>query len=117
MPPPAAATITVRATLALLDGPKREIAEGVANDEYVFWLGSGISRERLPDLRDVAKRVLVTLQARIDQSDPACRFKQALEGVVTLANPSPDEWGRIAFDRSEEHTSEPQSLMRISYDS
>src|SRR3546814_1996031 len=101
MPPPAAATITVRATLALLDGPKREIAEGVANDEYVFWLGSGISRERLPDLRDVAKRVLVTLQARIDQSDPACRFKQALEGVVTL--------------RSEEHTSELQSLMRISY--
>src|SRR3546814_8313483 len=90
MPPPAAATITVRATLALLDGPKREIAEGVANDEYVFWLGSGISRERLPDLRDVAKRVLVTLQARIDQSDPACR-------------------------RSEEHTSELQSLMRISY--
>src|SRR3546814_5045954 len=85
MPPPAAATITVRATLALLDGPKREIAEGVANDEYVFWLGSGISRERLPDLRDVAKRVLVTLQARIDQS------------------------------RSEEHTSELQSLMRISY--
>src|SRR3546814_4943832 len=76
MPPPAAATITVRATLALLDGPKREIAEGVANDEYVFWLGSGISRERLPDLRDVAKRVLV---------------------------------------RSEEHTSELQSLMRISY--
>src|SRR3546814_9915362 len=77
MPPPAAATITVRATLALLDGPKREIAEGVANDEYVFWLGSGISRERLPDLRDVAKRVLVTLQARIDKSDPACRFKHA----------------------------------------
>src|SRR3546814_3334272 len=158
MPPPAAATITVRATLALLDGPKREIAEVVANDEYVFWLGSGISRERLPDLRDVAKLVLVTLQARIDQSDPACRFKQALEGVVTLANPSPDEWGRIAFDqpadgwpdyeelaarlvgnyarmlywpvdgeeadyllwdvrdaRSEEHTSETQSLMRITY--
>lgn len=99
MPPPAASTITVRATLAMLDGPKREIAEGVANDEYVFWLGSGISRERMPDLRDVAKRVLVTLQARIDQSDPSCRFKQALEGVVTLANPSPDEWGRIAFDQ------------------
>lgn len=99
MPPPVAATISVRATLAMLDGPKREIAEGVANDEYVFWLGSGISRERMPDLRDVAKRVLVTLQARIDQADPECRFKQALEAVVTLANPSPEEWSRIAFEQ------------------
>lgn len=99
MPPPPAATISIRATLAMLDGPKREVAEGVANDEYAFWLGSGISRERMPDLRNVAKRVLVTLQMHIDQADPACRFKQALEAVVTLANPSPEEWGRIAFDQ------------------
>src|SRR3546814_12907197 len=91
MPPPAAATITVRATLALLDGPKREIAEGVANDEYVFWLGSGISRDRLPDLRAVAKRVLVTLQARLDQSDPALRFQQALAGIVHPATPHPEQ--------------------------
>src|SRR3546814_19640931 len=55
------------------------------------------ARGRWPDVRDGAKRVLVTLQARIDKSVPDCRFKQALEGVVTLANPSPDEWGRIAF--------------------
>jgi hypothetical protein len=54
MPP--AAVISVRATLAMLDGPKREIADGVANDQYVFWLGSGISRERMPDL-GVSKRV------------------------------------------------------------
>jgi len=39
--PPAAAN-SVRATLAMLDDAKREIADGVANDQYVFWLGSGI---------------------------------------------------------------------------
>src|SRR3546814_18425872 len=94
----------------MLDGPKREIAEGVANDEYVFWLGSGISRERLPDLRDVAKRVLVMLQARIDQSAPACRFKQALEGVVTLANTSPDERGRLAFAQPADRWLDTESL-------
>lgn len=94
---PAAATITVRATLAMLDGPKREIADGVANDQYVFWLGSGISRERMPDLRDVAKRVLIALQARIIAGDPGCRFHRALGAVVALASPSPQEWGRIDF--------------------
>lgn len=97
MAAPAAATITVRATLAMLDGPKREIADGVTNDQYVFWLGSGISRERMPDLRDVAKRVMVALQARITQVDPNCRFRKALNAVVTLTTPSPDEWGRIDY--------------------
>lgn len=102
MPPPAAATITVRATLAMLDGAKREIADGVANDQYVFWLGSGISRDRMPDLRNVAKKVLSTLQSRIDRANAGCRFRRALDAVVALANPSPDEWGRIDFDRRAE---------------
>ncbi|WP_035978116.1 SIR2 family protein [Bradyrhizobium sp. th.b2] len=97
MPAPTAGTITVRATLAMLDGPKREIADGVTNDQYVFWLGSGISRERMPDLRDVAKRVMIALQSRIQQADPNCRFRKALNAVVVLANPSPDEWRRIAY--------------------
>ncbi len=97
MPPPPAATITVRATLSMLDGPKREIANGVANDQYVLWLGSGISRDRMPDLRNLAKRVLMTLQGRIDQDDGGCRFRKALNAIVTLANPSDTEWGSIDY--------------------
>ncbi|GAA0261136.1 hypothetical protein LNAOJCKE_4090 [Methylorubrum aminovorans] len=95
MPPPPAATITIRETLAMLDGPKRTIAEGIANDQYVFWLGSGISRARMPDLSDLAKNVLRTLQSRIDQADPACRYRRALSSVINLAMPSPDEWAVI----------------------
>ena len=83
----------------MLDGPKREIADGVTNDQYVFWLGSGISREGMPDLRNVAKKVLTTLQLRIEQTDPDCRFRKALNAVVALANPSPDEWGRIDYNQ------------------
>ena len=98
MPPPAAATISVRTTLAMLDGDKREIADGVANDQYVFWLGSGISRDKMPDLRDVAKRVLVTLQARIVVGAPDCRFRKALSAILALAGPSAEEWGRIDLD-------------------
>lgn len=97
MPAPAAATITVRDTLAMLDGSKRELADGVTNDQYVFWLGSGISRERVPDLRNVAKNVLTGLQSRIVQTDANCRFRRALNAVVTLANPSPGEWGGIDY--------------------
>lgn len=98
MPAPAAASISVRTTLAMLDGDKREIADGVANDQYVFWLGSGISKDKMPDLRDIAKRVLVTLQARIVASDPRCRFRRALHAVLALAGPSAEEWDRIDLD-------------------
>ena len=98
MPLPAAATISVRDTLTMLDAEKREIADGVANDQYVFWLGSGISRDRMPDLRGVAKKVLVELQAQVVAGDPNCRFRKALTSVVNQASPSPEEWGRIDFD-------------------
>lgn len=100
MPPPPAATITIRATLAMLDGPKQEIANGVANDQYVFWLGSGISRGRRPDLRNMAKRVLLILHGRINQSDAACRYRKALAAVVALATPSDDEATGIDFAQS-----------------
>ena len=97
MPPPAAAVITIRATLAMLDGPKREIAEGVADDAYAFWLGSGISRERMPGLRDMAKKVLTTLQGHIDQTDPDCRYRAALVRIVALTEPSDAEKADIDY--------------------
>lgn len=100
MLPPPAAMISIRATLDMLDGPKRELAEGIANDQYVFWLGSGISREKMPDLRDLAKRVLVSLQARIDQPDGACRFRKALEAVLVLAAPSEEDAKGIDFAKA-----------------
>jgi hypothetical protein len=99
MPPPTAA-ITIRATLAMLDGAKREIAEAVANDQYVFWLGSGISRARMPDLHNLAKRVLLTLQGRIEQTDLNCRYRKALAAVVALAAPSDDESAGIDYSQS-----------------
>ena len=100
MPPPTAATISIRTTLALLDGDKREIADGVANDQYVFWLGSGISRDKMPDLRNVAKNLLVGLQGRVVEGDPNCRFRKALTSVLTLAGPSSEEWARTDLDSS-----------------
>jgi hypothetical protein len=101
-PVPAAATITIRDTLAMLDDPKREVAEGVANGRYIFWLGSGISRDKMPDLRKVAKKVMQELQARNNPADANCRYRQALTEIIELASPSPEERKHI------DHTKDPK---------
>jgi SIR2-like domain len=88
---PTAATISVRETLELLDGPFAELSDGVAQGRYAFWLGSGISRERIDDLKQVIKKVLAHLQTRIDPADANCRFRRALEEALELAQLSADE--------------------------
>jgi hypothetical protein len=57
-PIPNAATISIADTLKLLDEDFKELAVGVAKGEYALWLGSGISRERVPGLRIVVRRLL-----------------------------------------------------------
>ena len=53
------------------------MAEGVARGEYALWLGSGISRERVPDLRIVVRRV-------IDHLSDGTRA-EASEGPLSVA--------------------------------
>jgi hypothetical protein len=98
-----AATITIRETLDLLNGPHAELAAGVAHDAYAFWLGSGISLQRMPNLKEVATRVLGFLQARVIVGDPTCRFAKALNEVLSLAGLSPGEWTRINLATPVEH--------------
>jgi hypothetical protein len=76
-PIPNAATISIVDTLKLLDEDFKELAVGVARGEYALWLGSGISRERVPDLRIVVRRVLNHL------SDGA--RAEAIDGPFTVA--------------------------------
>ena len=53
-----AETITVKQSLEMLDGPFRGFAEGVAEDRYAFWLGSGISLGRVDGLRQIVMRIM-----------------------------------------------------------
>lgn len=92
--PPAAAAITIRDTVALLDGPFASFAQGLAEDRYVFWLGSGISLGRVPGLLGVIGKVVEFIRQRIKPGDPNCRFAQAMEQVLSLAVLSPDERAR-----------------------
>jgi hypothetical protein len=96
---PSAATITVSETLGLLDGPFRAFAEGVAEDRYALWLGSGISFGRVDGLKKIIPRVIEFLRAQIDLGNPDCRFRTALNQALALAQLSPDEQGRVDVTR------------------
>lgn len=114
MPPPAAATISVRETLDLLDGSFLTFAEGVGQGRYAIWLGSGISRDRVPDLKGVIKKVLSYLRDRINPADPNCRFLIAVKEILKLAELSSAEEAGVALDRSVDYwASLPVILQRL----
>jgi len=113
-PAPSAATISVRETLELLDGPFAEVAAGVGQDRYALWLGSGISWARVEDLKGVIKRVLAHLRDNADLSDPTCRFRKALNEALSLAQLSAGEQAGLDFTRSiDDWPSLPTILERL----
>jgi hypothetical protein len=91
-----AANITVPETLALLDGRFSPFAEGIAEDRYALWLGSAISLERLPGLKQLIEKVLEHLRSHINPLDADCKYKAALENALVLAGITPAE--RTACD-------------------
>src|SRR5216684_3284712 len=94
---PTAATITVRQALDLLDGGLTGLAKGVAQRRYAFWLGSGISRDRVDDLKGVVARVLIHLRDRIDAANANCPYRVALEEALVLAHLSMADRARVDF--------------------
>jgi hypothetical protein len=95
---PTAASISVARTLALLDGPFSELAEGLAQRRYVLWLGSGISRDRVDDLWAVIERVLRYLKENADFTDADCTYVRAINEALELAQLSDAD--RRGFDPS-----------------
>ncbi len=95
MPPPLAAVITVRATLDLLDGPFADFAKGISDGRYAFWLGSGISLNRVPGLKGVIEKVIEFIRVRIDPANTSCKFAKAMRDVFWLAPVSNDEQAAI----------------------
>jgi hypothetical protein len=96
---PSAGTITVWDTLDLLDGRFQAFAEGVAEDRYAFWLGSGISFGRVDGLRKLVPRVIEFLRRQIVHGVPDCRFNKALNRALALALLSDEEKCRIDVTR------------------
>lgn len=97
---PSADSITVAETLDLLEGPFEPLAQGLADDGYALWLGSGISRARLPGLDQLVLKVLEFLHDHLQPGDSECSHRRALEKAVGLVDLRPDERSAIDFDDS-----------------
>jgi hypothetical protein len=95
-----AADITVAQTLALLDGPFSGLAKGVAEGRYAFWLGSGISLDRVPGVSGLVVKVLEFLQANVDPSlGDECPHRKALAKAVELGDLPADTVKQIDLDQ------------------
>jgi hypothetical protein len=93
-----AASISVKETLALFDGRFAGLSKGVAQGEYAFWLGSGISRDRVVGLDGVLAKLIEFLRVRATAM-ANCGYRLALDKIINMAAPSADE--RAAIDLSQ----------------
>ncbi len=91
---PTAASISISETLALLDGPFASVGTGVSQGSYAFWLGSGISRDRVIGLGGVLAKLLEFLRVRVTAS-AACGYRAAFDKIIGLAAPSADQLAEI----------------------
>lgn len=94
---PTALDVTISETLALLDAPLREFADGIANDSYAIWLGAGISLGKLPGLPGVAEAVLEHVRSRVDHANPACSFRVSLDNILALVALNAAQRGSINY--------------------
>jgi hypothetical protein len=112
LPPaaPAAFAISVEQALALLDGPFAELAGGIADGQYAFWLGSAISRDAVDDVRELVRRVLRHLREQADFAVADCAYREALMRALALAELS--EADRAGFDPAAPFADWPDPLVQ-----
>lgn len=87
---PTAASISVAETLSLLDGQYSGVGEGVAQGAYAFWLGSGISRDRVIGLDGVLAKLFEFLRLNVTPAAD-CKYRLALAKIIDMSAPSAEE--------------------------
>ncbi|WP_026551404.1 SIR2 family protein [Arthrobacter sp. H20] len=88
----------VRTVQAVLEGFGSSFSAFTAafnEGHYVLWLGSGISRERVPNVGELLGRVVEHLRANIVPGKADCEYRGALDEVLGLAGLSDAELGTI----------------------
>jgi len=76
---------TVVDVLACLGDEFQEFAEGFSRGEYLLWLGSGLSRDVVPNVAAIVERMLEFLRTNIENPEARCRFSRALDEVLDVA--------------------------------
>lgn len=107
-----ASNISLSQVLVLLDGPFKETADAIANGEYVLWLGSGISRDRVDDLWNICMRVLSHLWRGKTAETGAGPFTTALDRALTVAGLTPTEKEKLDLSKPPNEWIDIESLLR-----
>ena len=87
--------LSIPEALVALDTDLSDFFKSFANDEYALWLGSAISRDRLPDVQELLGIVIENLRSTCDLTSPACPRKTALKSALQLTNLSPADQKNI----------------------
>jgi hypothetical protein len=77
--------ITVAQVLECLGDEFADFAAAFSEGEYLLWLGSGISRDVVPDVPTLLQQMLEFVRSSVDHADPDCRFRKALEEILDVA--------------------------------
>lgn len=82
---------TVSAVLDRFDSSFSEFAAAFNEGQYVLWLGSGISRDRVPNVDTLLERVVEHIRSNINLDDAVCAYSTALNEVLRLAGLTGEE--------------------------
>lgn len=88
---------TVPVVLERFGSDFSEFTDAFAEGQYVLWLGSGISRDRVPNVYELLERILEHLRTNIDDPDSDCAYRTALNEVLRLVGLTHDELESIDY--------------------
>ncbi|MBX9470371.1 SIR2 family protein [Microcella sp.] len=88
---------TVAAAIQRLTSSFSDFASAFNGGEYVFWLGSGISRDRVPPLAALVERVLEYLRSNAAEEPEVGEHRTALKEVLQLAGLTAEEFEGIDY--------------------
>jgi hypothetical protein len=114
--PPSADGITIAEVLELLENKFAAVAAVAERRGFTFWIGSGISRGRAPDVGKMLELALERLRHRVDPHDPNCKFRRALDEALGKSGIDAARRAGIRFDLPLEEWSERVEIIRGLWD-
>lgn len=75
-------TVDLHGTLELIEEHFAAVAKAVAEGEFALWVGSGISREKAPDLAVLAADLIEHLRSKLNPTDAGDPYRATLERIM-----------------------------------
>lgn len=88
---------TVSAVLERFGSTFLDFTNAFDEGQYVLWLGSGISRDRVPNVDALLERVVEHLRSNIVDDDVQCAYRHALNEILQLASLNREELDSVDF--------------------